>query len=56
MGLGMSLCTLGDGIYITGTLGDGGMFTCVHGGGVVFVIDTLGDVCAFTCDSVCVKM
>ena len=55
MGLCMALCTLVDGVSINGTLGDGGISTSVCGGGVDSVIDTLINVCVFTCASVCVK-
>ena len=55
MGLVMALFTLGDYVSINGTLGDGGISTSVCGGGVDSVIDTLINVCVFTCASVCVK-
>ena len=51
MVLGMVLCTLGDGVYITGTLIVGGIYACVRGGCVDSAIDTLRDVCVFTCAS-----
>ena len=55
MGLGMAFCNLSDGVYITGTLRDGGMSGCVRCGGVDYVIDTLGDLCVFNSSFVCVK-
>ena len=48
----MSLCTLVESVAITGTLGDGGMSTCVLGGGGVSVTDTLRNGRTFTCTSV----
>ena len=56
MVFGLALCTLGDGVYITGTLGYGGMSASVRSGGVDSIINTLGDVYVFTCASFCVKM
>ena len=56
IGLSVSLCTIVDGISITGTLGDGDMSTFICGGGVFSVIDTLGYVFAFTFASVRIKI
>ena len=56
MRLGMLFCTLINVISISGTLVDGGMSTCVCGGGGIYVIYTLGYGCSFTCTYVRVKM
>ena len=55
LGLVKSFCTLGDGIVITGTLGDEGMSDSICGGGIGGGFYTLGYVCAFLSSAFCVK-
>ena len=58
MGVGLvkDFCTLGDGVVISGTLGDEGMSDIICGGGIGSGLVTLRDVCLFLRSVVCVKI
>ena len=56
VGLGKAFCILRDVVIVTDTLGDGYMSDSVLGGGVDYIIGTLGDVCVFSSSTVCIKM